>query len=163
MGEFHLSSVNFHPCESEQQLERKNYFIYIKEPSISYSKKGFAFYDALQLSDNSKKSDGDFSDVKSIATNNHQAIELHFRSKKDKQIVSVTIHLPTYQLEIASYIWQHHRRAFLKLPYPEHTDEQLVMNLLQRIYIKHQDKITFLSLNKNRSLGDGAKKMQQNK
>lgn len=163
MREFQLSSINFHPCQTASKPESKAYFIYVKEPTISYSNnQATPFFNALQLSNNEEK-DEELTSLRSIATNNHQAIELHFRSKKDRRIIAVTIHLPCFTLDITSYVWQYQRRAYQKLSYPEHLeDEKLVIHLLQRIYIKHKEKITFLSYKKSGLLGKGARNMKQN-
>lgn len=151
MVEFHLYSIAFLQRVKNPIHNQENYFIYVKEPTYSYSSHGFSFYDALQLCDR-ESSEWDDSDVRSIVTNNHQAVEIQFRSKEDKRIISIKVYLDTSSIEISSYVWQEHRRAFIRFDDPKDLDQPLVISLLKRISIKHKGKSSFLSLPRVRSM-----------
>jgi len=151
MVEFHLYSIAFLQRVKNPIQNQENYFIYVKEPTYSYASHGFSFYDALQLCDR-ESHECDDSDVRSIVTNNHQAVEIQFRSTEDKRIISIKVFLETSSIEISSYVWQEHRRAFIRFDDPQDLDEPLVISLLKRISIKHKGKSSFLSLPRVRSM-----------
>lgn len=151
MVEFHLYSIAFLQRVKNPIQNQENYFIYVKEPTYSYESHGFSFYDALQLCDR-KSHECDDSDVRSIVTNNHQSVEIQFRSTEDKRIISIKVFLETSSIEISSYVWQEHRRAFIRFDDPQDLDEPLVISLLKRISIKHKGKSSFLSLPRVRSM-----------
>jgi hypothetical protein len=151
MVEFHLYSITFLQRVKTSIQNQENYFIYVKEPTYSYASHGFSFYDALQLCDR-ESHEWDDSNVRSIVTNNHQAVEIQFRSTEDKRIISVKVNLDTSSIEISSYVWQEHRRAFIRFDDPQDLDEPLVISLLKRISIKHKGKSSFLSLPRVRSM-----------
>lgn len=151
MVEFHLYSITFLKRVENPIFDKENYYIYVKEPTYSYTSQSFSFYDALQLCERDGHEWKD-SDVRSIVTNNHQAVEIQFRSSEDKRIISIKVYLNTNSIEISSYVWQEHRRAFIRFDDPKDLDEPLVISLLKRISIKHKGKSSFLSLPRVRSM-----------
>ncbi|MCA1320458.1 hypothetical protein LC085_11105 [Bacillus tianshenii] len=148
--EFHLYSITFLQRVKSKIQNQENYYIYVKEPTLSYASHGFSFYDALQLCDK-ESHECDDSNVRSIVTNNHRAVEIQFRSEEDKRIIAIKVELDTSLIELSSYVWQEHRRAFIRFDDPKDLDEPLVISLLKRISIKHKGKSSFLSLPRVRS------------
>ncbi|KMJ59047.1 hypothetical protein AB685_08230 [Bacillus sp. LL01] len=148
MTDYKLTTVSFHPDPANKKPEGQNYFIYVKEPMDGYSGQGASFFDALEIS---KEKPSLKENWRCISTTSHQAVELHFRSYADKRIISVTINLPSYQLDISSYAWYQQRKAFLKIDYPEHVGNNLVEGLLQRILVKYKGKTAYLTMKESKS------------
>ncbi len=148
VADYKLTTVSFHPGTDNQKQDGQNYFIYVKEPMDGYSATPrTSFFDALEISkeDSSLKENW-----RCISTTGNQSVELHFRSYVDKRIISVTINLPSYQLDISSYAWFRHRKAFLKIDYPEQVSHDLVEGLLQRIFVKYKGKTAYLSMKESK-------------
>lgn len=148
VADFKLTTVSFHPGMEDQNQGGQNYFIYVKEPKDDYSSAPrSSFFDALEISKDESAKTGNW---RCISTSSNQSVELHFRSYEDKRIISVTINLPSYQLDISSYAWYRNRKAFLKLECPEQICQDLVEGLLQRIFVKYKGKTAYLSLKQSK-------------
>ncbi|QFT90705.1 hypothetical protein FIU87_18835 [Bacillus sp. THAF10] len=146
--DYRLSSVNFQPSQSKNVQENEIYSVYIKESLSSSEEQGLSFYDALGFF--KEEPPLDHEEWRCISTKNNQALELHFRSHSEKRIIAVTIDLLHYHLDISSFVWYQHKKAFLKIDYPETLDSKLIELLLQRILIKYKGKTAFLSMNEIR-------------
>ncbi|MCG1021544.1 hypothetical protein [Sutcliffiella horikoshii] len=147
VADFKLTTVSFHPGPGDSSADGQKYFIYIKEPSEDYSASRASFFEALEIS----KEELSFKEnLRCISTSGNQAVELHFRSYADKRIISVTINLPSYQLDISSYAWYRHRKAFLKVDYPEQVGIDVIEELLQRIFVKHKGKTAYLTMRESK-------------
>ncbi|MGD6776424.1 hypothetical protein [Sutcliffiella horikoshii] len=148
VADFKLTTVSFLPGREDQIQEGQDYYIYVKEPKDDYSSAPrSSFFDALELSKEETTKSGNW---RCISTSSNQSVELHFRSYEDKRIISVTINLPSYQLDISSYAWYRQRKAFLKLECPEQVCQKLVEGLLQRIFVKYNGKTAYLSLKQSK-------------
>ncbi|MEA3320573.1 MAG: hypothetical protein U9Q88_11130 [Bacillota bacterium] len=148
VADFKLTTVSFFPSKEGQNQDEQDYFIYIKEPKDDYSSAPrSSFFDALEISKEESIKNGNW---RCISTSSNQSVELHFRSYADKRIISVTINLPSYQLDISSYAWYRQRKAFLKLECPEQVCQDLVEGLLQRIFVKYKGKTAYLSLKQSK-------------
>lgn len=144
---FKLTTVSFHPGLNDRNADGQNYFIYVKEPLEGYSAARASFFDALEIS---KEESSLNENWRCISTTGNQAVELHFRSYEVKRIISVTINLPSYQLDISSYAWYRHRKAFLKVDYPEQVGQDVIEGLLQRIIVKYKGKTAYLSMRESK-------------
>ncbi|MGY3715220.1 hypothetical protein ACWE42_06820 [Sutcliffiella cohnii] len=146
---FYLSSVSFHENDYKHVANISNYYIYVKDFHTSNSsKEASSFYDALQLCSNVIEEEC----WRSIVVNRLQSIEFHFRSYENKkQVISVMVHLPTFEVDIYSYGWQTYRSRYLRHNENYNIDDSVILDLLQRIYIKHNDTITYLSHSRPRA------------
>lgn len=147
VADFKLTTISFHPGGENQNRDGHNYFIYVKEPRDGYSSPRTSFFDALEIS---KEESSTKENCRCISTTGNQAVELHFRSYSDKRIISITINLPGYQLDISSYAWYRHRKAFRKIDYPEQVGHDLVEGLLERIFVKHKGKTAYLTMKESK-------------
>ncbi|CAG9621382.1 hypothetical protein [Sutcliffiella rhizosphaerae] len=144
---YQLMSVNFYPSKVNKWEDESKYVVYVKHAK-SYSEQRLSFFDAIELCKEEATSQKE--NWYSISIMSNQAVELHFRSISNKLIIAVTIDLSCYHLDISSYVWYQHRKAFLKVNSPEKINHDVVEMLLKRILIKHDGKTAFLTLNESK-------------
>ena len=151
--QYYLSSVNFHPTEKVEQNKNQEACVFVIEQQKPSENRGSqvaeAFFHATYLTkkllDNEEQTE-DENKLFKFCSENATAVELQFRSIDiPGHIISITVRFQSLKAEVSSYYWQKKKRSYQKIEQAEKVNAALVLELLQRIYIKRDNKILHLT------------------
>ncbi len=151
--QYYLSSVNFHHEDVVRKSNRNEVCVFVIELQDTQIERGSqiaeAFYQATYLTkwikDGEEAKEGE-SNLSKFCSYYASAVELQFRATDlSGHIIQLNIDLDSLKVKVSSYFWRKNKRSYIKCESEEKVKPATILDLLNRIYIKKENKILHLT------------------